>query len=200
VDERNVDLVRHINGIALGAMLMLVIAAPALGQVARSSAQPIHAHALARTAGVRNNGDFMTLTLSGGAINFTLVPGRTSNPGSGSIAVQLAWACPCDAPSFALFAYFNNPAVALSDGAGGGIPTSAVLVSDNGSPFQRLNATSPALPNGGLRLVSIPALGGQRGGSHTDVLNFNIDLSGAALTHLPPGTYTGTLTIQGQAQ
>jgi len=32
------------------------------------------------------------------------------------------------------------------------------------------------------------------------VLNFNIDLSSGTMSRLPPGTYTGTLTIQGQAQ
>jgi hypothetical protein len=75
------------------------------------------------------------------------------------------------------------------------------LISDNGGPLQRMNGSSPfGASSAGLHLVSIPALGGQRGGSHTDLLNFNIDLSSGGLQKLPPGTYTGTLTIQGQAQ
>ena len=145
--------------------------------------------------------DFMTLTLSGGLVNFNLVPGRASNPGSGPVTVNLTWACPCDTPTFELYAYFNNPGVALTDGAGDNIPPSSISISDNGGAFRRLDGSQPfGAANSGVHLVSIPATGGQRGGSHSDVLNFNIDLSSANMSRLPPGSYSGTLTIQGQAQ
>jgi hypothetical protein len=40
-------------------------------------------------------------------------------------------------------------------------------------------------------------LGNNRSGSHTDSMNFNINLS--PLPNLPAATYTGTLMIQAQA-
>ena len=46
------------------------------------------------------------------------------------------------------------------------------------------------------RLVA-PILGNNKTGTHSDVMNFNINLT--PLPTLPSGTYTGTLTIQAQA-
>jgi hypothetical protein len=169
--------------------------------VVRSSLRPARGRAVLKAAATGDDDDFMTLTLSGGMVNFSLIPGRASNPGTGSISINVAWGCPCDTPTFELYAYFNSPTVALTDGSGDNIPPSAVSISDNGSAFQSLSSTQPfGAANSGLHLVSIPAAGGQNGGRHTDSLHFNIDLSTGTLSKLPPGTYTGTLTIQGQAQ
>lgn len=183
------------------AILMMGAAPICASQVVRAGPRPARARPAARAAAIEDDDDFMTLTLSGGVVNFNLVPGRASNVGSGPVTVNLSWACPCDTPSFELYAYFSSPSVALTDGAGDDIPPAAVSISNNGGAFQRLNTTQPfGGANSGLHLASVPATGGQRGGSHSDVLNFNIDLSSGTMSRLPPGTYTGTLTIQGQAQ
>jgi hypothetical protein len=197
-----VGLSNYIRAVVLCGAAMFAASANGTAQIVRSRLQPARARAVASRPHVAgDHDDFMTLTLSGGEVNFTLIPGRASNPGNGSVGIHLLWACPCDTPKFELYAYFSSPAVALTDGAGNNIPPSAISISDNGGAFQRVSGNQPlGAPDAGLHLVSIPATGGQRGGSHTDVLNFNIDLSSGPLIHLPPGTYTGTLTIQGQAQ
>jgi hypothetical protein len=51
--------------------------------------------------------------------------------------------------------------------------------------------------NAGLLLSTTRILGNNRSGSHTDLMNFNINLT--MLPSLPAATYTGTLTIQAQA-
>jgi hypothetical protein len=51
--------------------------------------------------------------------------------------------------------------------------------------------------NAGLQISSTPILGNNKTGTHSDVMNFNINLT--PLPTLPSGTYTGTLTIQAQA-
>lgn len=197
-----VGLGKYLRTMAFAALLVAGARSCAAQVVVRASAQPVRGRAVVKAAAETNDDDdFMTLTLSGGVVNFNLVPGRASNPGTGSITVNLAWACPCDTPTFELYAYFNSSTLALTDGAGDNIPPASVSISDNGGAFQALNSTQPfGAANAGMHLVSIPATGGQRGGSYSNSLNFNIDLSTGTLSKLPPGTYTGTLTIQGQAQ
>jgi hypothetical protein len=198
-----VGLCKHATTMAFVIVLVVGGVRSSTAQVVvRAGARSVRSRAVVKAAAQPGDeDDFMTLTLSGGVVNFGLVPGRASNPGTGSITINTSWGCPCDTPTFELYAYFNSPTVALTDGAGDNIPPSAVSISDNGGAFQALNGTQPfGAANSGLHLVSIPATGGQGGGRHTDSLNFNINLSTGTLSNLPPGTYTGTLTIQGQAQ
>lgn len=197
-----VGLWKHTTTMAIVIVLVVGVRSSAAQVVVRAAARQVRGRAVVKAAAVPgDDDDFMTLTLSGGVVNFNLVPGRASNLGTGSITVNLSWGCPCDTATFELYAYFNSPTVALTDGAGNNIPPSAVSISDNGGAFQTLNGTQPfGAANSGLHFVSIPATGGQRGGSHADSLNFNINLSTGTLTRLPPGSYAGTLTIQGQAE
>jgi hypothetical protein len=117
--------------------------------------------------------DSVSVTLSANAVNFSLTAGSASNPGSTAITATTRWLLKPSVNSVKVFAYFTSSAAAL---------TNTVV-------FGGANA--------GLQLSSTRILGNNRTGSHTDTMNFNINL--APLPTLPPGTYTGTLTIQAQA-
>lgn len=190
------------------ALTALVVAAGAhfsVAQVVRAGLRPARRVLLGRATpapAAGDDDDFMTITLSSGAVNFNFVSGSANNPGSGSITVNLFYTCPCDTPTFEMYAFFNNAASAMIDGAGDSIPSSAFSISDNGGAFLALTGTQPlGGANAGIDLVSVPGSSANTGrGRHTDVLTFNVNLSTGTLPKLPPGTYTGTLTIQAQAQ
>src|SRR5271165_28000 len=161
-----VGLEQYVRAMAFAAILLVGGVCSSMGQVVvRTSARPARTRAVVKAAATPgDDDDFMTITLSGGVVNFNLIPGIASNLGSGSVTVNLTWGCPCDTATFDLYAYFNSSTVALTDGAGDNIPPAAVSISDNGGAFQALNATQPfGAANAGLHLVSIPATGGQGG-------------------------------------
>ena len=181
-----------IRVIAVAALLTLAAALPGQAQVVNSGARTIALQATLSEA--------ITLTLSANAVNFNLVSGSTSNPGSTSITATTSWTLRPNRGNLNVYAFFSSAAAALTNGAGNNIPSSAFQISDNGGPFNALTNTVPfGGANAGLRLASIPILGNNKIGTRNDVMNFNIDLSGGTLPSLPAATYTGTLTIQVQA-
>jgi hypothetical protein len=96
-------------------------------------------------------------------------------------------------------AYFTTAAAALTDGTTN-IPSSAFLISDNGGASTPLNsATVFNAANAGMVLRNTAITGANKSATVTDVMTFNIDLSGGTLPQLPASTYTGTLNIQAQA-
>ena len=172
------------------ALAMTVLAGSSRAQVLNSGASTITLQAVLN--------DSISVTLSGNAVNFTLTPGGTNNPGNTSITATTAWTLKPSTGNLSLYAFFSSSASALSDGAGDNIPSADFQISDNAGPFNALTNTVPfGGANAGLRLSTFKILGNNRSGSRTDVLNFNINLS--TLPNLPAGTYTGTLTIQAQA-
>jgi hypothetical protein len=48
-------------------------------------------------------------------------------------------------------------------------------------------------------MATVPITGANKTSSRTDVMAFNINLTGGTLPQLPAATYTGTLNIQAQA-
>jgi hypothetical protein len=142
--------------------------------------------------------DSLTVTLSGNAVNFTLTPGSASNPGSVGITATTTWALKPSVGSVKVYAFFTSSSAALTDGAGDNIPSADFQISNNAGPFTALTTTVPfGGANAGLMLSNTRILGNNRSGSHTDSMNFNINLS--PLPNLPAATYTGTLMIQAQA-
>jgi hypothetical protein len=180
--------------IKLGSMALLLMAAmniaPASAQVRNSGASPIALNAVLS--------DSVTLTLSGNAVNFSLVGGSASNPGSTGITATTTWLLRPNVNSLKLYAFFSSAAAALSDGAGHNIPSANFQISANGAAFAALTNTVPfGGANAGLQVSSVRILGNNKTGTSSDVMNFNINL--APLPSLPAGVYTGTLTIQAQA-
>ena len=142
--------------------------------------------------------DSVSVSLSGNAVNFNLTAGSANNPGSTSITATTTWLVRPGTNRVRLYAFFSSSASALTDGSGNNIPSADFQISDNGGAFNPLNNTVPfGGANAGRLLSTTRIRGNNRAGSHSDVMNFNINL--APLPNLPAGTYTGTLTIQAQA-
>jgi hypothetical protein len=176
--------------VVVAAMFAGMSSAPARAQVLNSGASPIALQAILTTA--------VTLTLSGSAVNFNLVAGSASNPGSTSVTATTSWILKPSVGSLKLYAFFSSASAALTDGAGNNIPSADFQISNNAGAFTALTNTVPfGGVNAGLQLSSTPILGNNKTGTRNDVMNFNINL--APLPSLPASVFTGTLTIQAQA-
>ena len=177
----------------VGTVLVLAFAA----LITSSQAQVLNSGASTITLQAVLN-DSLTVSLSGNAVNFTLTPGSANNPGSLGVTATTAWALKPSVGSVKVYAFFTSSAAALTDGAGNNIPSADFQISNNAGPFTALTTTVPfGGANAGLLLSTTRILGNNRSGSHTDLMNFNINLT--MLPSLPATTYTGTLTIQAQA-
>jgi len=177
----------------VGAVLVLALAA----LTPRSEAQVLNSGASTITLQAVLS-DSLSVSLSGNAVNFTLTPGSASNPGSLGITATTSWALKPSVGSVKVYAFFASSAAALTDGAGDNIPPADFQISNNAGPFTALTTTVPfGGANAGLLLSTTRILGNNRSGSHTDLMNFNINLT--TIPSLPAATYTGTLTIQAQA-
>lgn len=173
----------------------------ALGLAATIFVAPVRAQVLSGASPIALNAvlsDSITLTLSGNAVNFTLVGGSANNPGSTGITATTTWVLKPSVNSLKLYAFFSSSTAALSDGAGDNIPSADFQISDNGGAFAALtNTVVFGGANAGLQVSSVPIRGYNKTGTNSDVMTFNINL--APLPSLPAGVYTGTLTIQAQA-
>jgi len=179
------------------------------GRVAAALLLSVTALAARSHAQVRNSGastitlqavltPSLTVALSGNAVNFNLAAGSANNAGSTSVTATTSWAVNNAVGLVSLYAFFTNSASAMTDGAGDNIPSADFQISDNAGAFNALTNTAPfGGANAGLRVSTTLILLTNKSGSHTDVMNFNINLS--TLPNLPAGTYTGTLTLQAQA-
>jgi hypothetical protein len=166
-----------------------MLVASSSAQVRNSAASPIALKAVLNQS--------LTISLSGNAVNFNLVAGSANNPGNTSITATTSWTLNQIIGLVTVYAFFGSSNAALMDGAGDNIPSADFQLSNNGGAFNALTNTTPfGGANAGLSLGSTLILGNNKG-SRTDVMKFNINLS--PLPTLPPGDYTGTLTIQAQA-
>ena len=190
---------KYIKAIAFICIFLAAGVRPGAAQVVRPGsrqANPLRAPAVGSVSEARI-GNAMSMAVANAGIDFSFISGSASNPGNSPLTVTLSWTCSCI--SVALYAYFSSATSALTDGAGDNIPSAAFSLSDNGGAFRVLNTTVPfGGANAGLQVFRIN--NPPRSGSHPDTMDFNIDLSTGTLPKLPPGTYTGTLTLQGQAQ
>ena len=177
----------------VAALLTLSLMAPdrsAHAQVLNSGARTITLQAVLT--------DSISVSLSSAAVNFNLTAGNASNPGSTGVTATTSWLLRPSVGSVRVYAFFSSSGAALTDGAGNNIPSANFQLSNNAGPFTALTSTVPfGGANAGLLVSQTTILGNNKSGSHTDVMNFNINLS--TLPNLPASTYTGTLTIQAQA-
>ena len=181
---------KKLGTVAALALTAAMFAAPARAQVRNSGASPIALQAVLTQS--------ISVTLSGNAVNFSLVAGSANNPGSTSITATTAWTLKPSVGSLKVYAFFSTSTAALTDGAGTNIPSADFQISVNAGAFAALSNTVPfGGANAGLQLSSTPILGNNKIGTRNDVMNFNINLT--ALPNLPANAYTGMLTIQAQA-
>ena len=179
-----------------GAVLLafLLFGGTAAAQAISSGAQTISLNALV--------GEGIMMSVSTNTVNFSLAPGRASNPGSTGVTVTTSWNTR-PGRDLHIFAFFASSAAALSNGLGNNIPSLAFSISANGGAFLPLTNTLayPGGPYGGAGAgleIGVPTkiTGTSKKGTRVDNLLFNLDLSTLAL---PAGTYTGILTLRAQA-
>jgi len=178
------------------------VAAVALGlalATTMASAQALNSGAQAITLNA-TLAESLTLSLSANAVNFTLAAGSAANAGSTNITATTTWVLKPGRTAVGVYAYFASAAAALTDGGGNNIPSSAFFIADNAGPSTALVNTVPfggALA--GLQLANVAITGANKNSNRTDLMAFNINLTGGTLPQLPANTYTGTLNIQAQA-
>jgi heme/copper-type cytochrome/quinol oxidase subunit 3 len=184
----NTRKLSRITAVALGLALATTMAS---AQALNSGAQTIALNATLAES--------LTLSLSANAVNFTLAAGAAANPGSTNITATTTWVLKPGRTAVGVYAYFANAAAALTDGTDN-IPSSAFFISDNaGASTALTNTVAFGAANGGLQLAKVAITGANKSASRTDVMAFNINLSGGTLPQLPAAIYTGTLNIQAQA-
>ena len=138
----------------------------------------------------------LTVSLSTHAVNFALTGGSATNPGNTAVTSTTTWNGVGNGRNLTVYCYFANAATALT-GPGGNIPSSALSISVNGTAFRPLTFTEPSGgANAGRHIIFGIPIG--NAGTRTDSTVFNMDLSTGTLPQLPPGTYTGTLSVRAQ--
>jgi hypothetical protein len=145
----------------------------------------------------------LSLTASPASVNFRLVSGGIAS-GSSAVQVTTTWGgslCLLTC-TINVYAYFANASSALSSAAPvTSIPSSEVLgrvttgTPTTYTPFTQANPFGGG--GAGLLLYQQGFFILTGGGSRTDALNLEIDLSNQP--HLPADTYTGILYIQAQS-
>jgi hypothetical protein len=178
-------------------IILLVVGVAGLSLMASAQVINSGAQAISLNATLAES---LTVNLSANSVNFTLTAGSATNAGSTNITATTAWVLKPGRTNVTVDAYFASAAAALTDGAGNNIPSSAFKISDNGGASTALtNTVAFGAANAGLRLANVAITGANKNSNRTDVMSFNIDLSGGTLPQLPAATYTGTLNIQAQA-
>jgi hypothetical protein len=181
---------KNMTRVAMIAMIIAIASSLASAQL-NSGAQAITLNATLAES--------LTVGLSANSVNFTLTSGSATNAGSTNITATTSWVLASGRTAVTVNAYFASAAAALS-GGGNNIPSSAFKISDNGGASTALTATVPnGGANAGLQLANVAITNANRVSNRSDVMAFNIDLSGGTLPTLPAATYTGTLNIQAQA-
>jgi hypothetical protein len=138
----------------------------------------------------------ITITASPGTVNFNLVPNGTAT-GNVPVSIKTSWTLPLIFGTIAEYAFFSNPAAALTDGASDNIPSAKVSGSLNGGAYAAFTGASPFSAGSAITLFNQNFfIFFSNPGSRTDSLNLQISTTGL---NLPAGTYTGVLHIQAQA-
>jgi hypothetical protein len=138
----------------------------------------------------------LTVTLDNSTVNFTLTPGSATNAGNNTVTPTTAWLLGTGRSSVSLYAYFDDPTSALSNGTMK-IPTSAFSVKNGSNAAQPFTGVNPFSSGAGVTIFTTAITDVNRTGSSAPTLNLNIDLSSVPV--LGAGTYTGTLHFRAEA-
>lgn len=174
-------------GMTLGILGLLLAVAPVSQAQLNSNVATVNLNAVL--------GESITVTAAPGTINFALVGSGLSN-GSAPITIDTAWALNSTRVSVDVYAYFSNPAAALSDGAGNDIPSTNVSGSVNSGAFGAFTGASPFSGASAITIATQAVGAGTFSSNRTDTLDLRINTAGLGL---PAATYTGVLNIQAQA-
>ena len=148
-------------------------------------------------------GESLTVSSTVSTVNFTLVSGTTV-AGSAAVPITTSWVLLPTRTSVALYGFFSSSTAALTNGLAtpSNIPSSDVLGQvTTGSPttFTAFSQTNSGFGAASASLLlfnqSVSYGGANFVSTRTDNLNLEINTPST----LPAGTYTGTLTLQAQA-
>lgn len=174
-----------------GHRILIVLGALAVLGLAPSSQAQLNSNtAVINLNAVRN--PFLAVAAGPPLVNFALPPNGIGN-GSTNVTIQTAWLF---FPGFRVscYAYFTNPAVALTSGVRD-IPSSRVQGSVNGGAYQAFTGGSPFVAGGAVTLFTQTITFANFNSSRNDTLALRIDTTGLGL---PAATYAGVLRIRAQ--
>jgi hypothetical protein len=149
--------------------------------------------------------------ISGSAQTLGTLTDNTTNDFPTPVVIQTQWDLnPGQTGSVNVIGWFATPTQALTNGVGTNIPSSRMkgrLIPGAPAPtsfpatftaFTQNAVGGIGTAGGSLRLFQINISGANKTQTRTDNLSLQLDLTGAGV--LPPGTYSGTLTIQAVTQ
>ncbi len=179
----------------LRSRLLAVVTFGAMAVTASAQVRPAGAPQIQLAA---PGGDYLTLLVSTGALNFNLVPQGLSS--SASFTIITGWSLSSNRYKNLVVVEFFDTTTALSSPAGDVIPAStfdtSVTPSDGpafAGVFGPVVAAGVAYPAGFLvRNRSV----GKTTGMANDQVSLQIDLS--SLPQLPAGNYSGTMHVRAQ--
>ena len=180
-------LARHKTWLILGSLFFALSVVPA----SRAQVDSLTS-AVTLTAVISET---LTVVATPATVNFTLAANSTAN-GSTPISITTNWVLNQTRTSVKLYAYFSNPASALTEPLGINIPASNVKGSVNSGAFTPFSGVSPFAAGGSLMVFTeaISPLNATK--TRTDTLTLQVDTTGLTLAS---GLYTGLLIIQAQA-
>ena len=140
-------------------------------------------------------GESLSISSTVSSVNLTLVSGGTS-AASSAIPIQTTWVLGTGRTNVKLYGYFGSATAALSDGASDNIPSSDVLGSVNTGSYNPFSTVTPYnAAASGLTLFTQAISSTNWTGNRTD--NLTVEVTTPA--SLPAASYTGTLTLEAQA-
>jgi hypothetical protein len=143
----------------------------------------------------------LSISVSGGPVNFTLVPGSTAqgNP----VTVNTSWVLNNTRQNVNLTGWFASASAALTNGQSTpvNIPSSEVLGQVGSGSFTAFTGGADTggvgVAGASLTLFTQPISASNYNSSKQVTLTLEVDL--ASQLQLPAGTYTGTLNLQADA-
>ncbi len=172
---------------------LLTLASPAFAATITSNTSNV---ALSATLS-----ESLGIAVTGGPVNFTLVPGGTAT--GNAVTINTTWVLNNTRQNVNLTGWFSSASAALTSGGSSpvNIPTSEVLGQVGTGSFNAFTSGADAggvgVAGASLTLFTQPITSANYNSSKQVSLTLEINL--ASQTQLPAGTYTGTLNLQADA-
>jgi len=185
--------VKSFNLLKAAATLIVLASVPAFAQQPIQSASSGSAVTLSATIP-----ESLTMSLNQTSVLFAVKPGSSINAGNTGINATTTWVLDEARTAVTVYAYFDNPAAALTAGATQNIPSSSVSAAVNGKSVGSFTGAASTFSAGaGVTIFSQAITDANRHSSQVSPITLNIDLS--ALPELGAGTYIGTLHFRAEA-
>jgi hypothetical protein len=183
---------KQVSLLIAAAAIVLLASVPAFAQPAFDSLSGTDVQLNATIS------ESLTVSLDVSAVNFALTPLSATNPGSTGINATTTWLLQSGRTAVKLYAYFDNPAAALTAGANQNIPSSSVSAAVNGTAVGSFTSAASSFSAGaGVTIFSQAITSANLSGTQVSPVTLNIDLS--TVPSLGAGTYTGTLHFRAEA-